>query len=474
MASWMNRNGWRLDSQPYLSGAVETRLLLNSLSVEQQPLNELTKNGSEGIFNGPRFVRNYVTDPKYGIPFLRGSDILTADLSQLRLISKRTLDDHPELLMDTDWSLITCSGNVGEMTYSRPDMAGMLGSQDFLCVVADEEKVLPGYLYAYLLSRYGVPLVLSGVYGGIIQHIEPQHLLELSVPRIGPIAEAEIHRRIKTSAELRAAYQREIVEATERFFAAIGMKDITATEWRTKGSDLGFRVERLAHLSLRAMNFSPRFAALGDEMRSGPWSPLGEICLPGTLRRAGRYRRIDAEPEFGYQLLGQRELFRQRPEGRWVAKFALGDDVVVDQGTILVAARGTLGEKELYCRSEFVWGPDTSFAYSEDILRIMADEAQILSGCLYAFVRSETFFRMLRSISSGSKILEPHYAMLPQLPVPIPAKLVQQEIHDLVVGAYEKRHESNRLEDEAVALLESTILGLVEGKQTQIDERIVH
>ncbi len=75
--------------------------------------------------------------------------------------------------------MITCSGTIGRMTYVRPDMDGIWSSQDVLKVVPNPECIPPGYLYAFLSSRYGVPLVVSGTYGAIIQHIEPEHIADL-------------------------------------------------------------------------------------------------------------------------------------------------------------------------------------------------------------------------------------------------------------------------------------------------------
>ena len=175
------------------------------------------------------------------------------------------------------------------------------------------------------------------------------------------------------------------------------------------------------------------------------------------MKRAGRYKRIDAEPEYAYRLIGQTEVFWLRPEGRWVAKKSVGDDLLVEPGTTLVAAQGTFAESELYCRAEFIWGPAVEAAYSEHLLRIVSDEALIPRGCLFAFMRSETAFRMLRSISTGTKLQDHHVAFLPVLPVPYPNARDRNEIHDLVVDAYEKRHESVQLEDTAVTLVEDAI-----------------
>ena len=64
-------------------------------------------------------------------------------------------------------------------------------------VVPDPDRILPGYLYAFLSSKFGVPLVVGGTYGAIIQHIEPHHIANLPVPRLGDELETQVHKLIK-------------------------------------------------------------------------------------------------------------------------------------------------------------------------------------------------------------------------------------------------------------------------------------
>jgi type I restriction enzyme, S subunit len=72
LSSWMEHNGRRLDSGPYLSGAMEAKVLLDRLPAEKQPLHKVTKEGLTGIYHAGRASRTYVDDPAYGVPFLRG------------------------------------------------------------------------------------------------------------------------------------------------------------------------------------------------------------------------------------------------------------------------------------------------------------------------------------------------------------------------------------------------------------------
>ena len=41
-----------------------------------------------GIYNGPMFVRNYVSDPTHGVPFVTSGSMLHVDLSNVDLLRK--------------------------------------------------------------------------------------------------------------------------------------------------------------------------------------------------------------------------------------------------------------------------------------------------------------------------------------------------------------------------------------------------
>lgn len=448
-STWLEHNGRRLDCGPYMSGAIEARELMKKFHTET--LESLT----EGIFHAGREGRQYVVDSRYGVPFLGSTDILASDLSFQPLLSTKQVAGNPNFTIREGWTLITRSGTTGRMAYARKDMHGLACSEHVMRVVPAPQKVPSGYVYTYLSSRFGVPLIVSGTYGSVIQSIEPHHISDLPVPRLGAI-EASAHELIQESANLLTVSQAKLNEATELFFDSVGLADIKPSEWHAWGSDVGFAA-MVGVKSLRALNFNPRFIQLCERIKQGPWKSLGDLCMPGTLKRGVRFSRIDAEPEFAYRLIGQKELFWLRPEGRWISRRSVPDGVLVDDGCILVAAQGTLGESELYCRAEFATGKALENAYSEHILRVLADDRSIEKGALFAFMRSETAFRMLRSISVGSKLQDHHYAMLPSLPVPYPPADIRKRCNELVIDAYRARERAIELEDDARTLVERTI-----------------
>ena len=463
-SSAIYEEGLRLDCNPYTQGAFEAKATLRAFRSERGdesvvPLESVTLNGMAGIINAGRFKRLWVEAPEYGVPFLSSTDILQADLSTLPYISTAAVAENPKLLLKPRMTLITRSGTVGRMAYCRPDMDGLACSEHVMRVMPDSRKISSGYLYAYLASKYGNPLITASTYGAIIQHIEPDHLRELPVPRLSPAKEQEIHDLVEESGTLLAQYQEQITRATRDIFDSVGLQDITTWEWHQMGRDLGFETPSAVSHSLRALNFNPRFLALSMRIQKGPWKRLGDLVKPGTLQRRARFKRIDADESHGVRLVGQRELFWLEPGGRWVAKTSVESDSTVTEGAIITAARGTLGESELYCRGEFITGPFLKFAFSEDFLKIIADPNIIFPGCLYAFFRSETAFRMLRSISTGTKLQDHHPLLRADLPVPFPNRTTQEKIHELVMDAHAKRHQAVSCQQRAIGLVERAIGG---------------
>jgi type I restriction enzyme S subunit len=207
----MDGYGYRLDCSPYLGGALETKILLEKLPLRKDTLKEVTT----GIYHAGRESRQWVESPEYGVPFISGSDLQKADLSDLPLISKRQVAKTPHFTIRAGYTLITRSGTIGKMAYARRDMDGMACSEHVLRVVPDTEKIPSGYLYAYLSSKFGVPLVVSGTYGSIIQGIEPEHLLrdDVVVPRLG---KARNTKFIRSSKRRRTCGRKRANENTKR------------------------------------------------------------------------------------------------------------------------------------------------------------------------------------------------------------------------------------------------------------------
>jgi type I restriction enzyme S subunit len=454
-STWLENNGRRLDCGPYMSGAVEAKELLKKHPNEL--LKNLTTGHNGGIFNGPRFPRIYVDDPAKGIPFLGSTDILDADLSFVSLLSKKQIEGTPALVLDEGWTLITCSGTIGRMAYARSDMKGMSGSQHFMRVVPDSEKIKPGYLYAYLSSRFGVPIVVSGTYGAIIQHIEPQHIADLPVPRLGAVEE-QAHDLIQSAADLRVKAAEVLETAGRMVNEQFGFPEKLALSHRVFSCSVAPSTLVLKRLEA---TFHDAVAQESDRLIAGV-SRKDEFSTLGiSISETGRLKQVFVDKEYGAPFLTSGEIFRQRYEPvRFLSNRLLPDESewTTQEGDLLLARSGQVGGiigRGVWADSRFAGG-----CVSVDVLRLGAQNSQILPGYLYAYLfLTDVGYRQLIRTAAGSSI--PHLSApdVSRLLIPRCDSALEAQINDLVWNAGCKRAEAQEKEDGAVALVERTIEG---------------
>ena len=454
-STWLAHNGRRLDCGPYLSGAMEAKEDLRKLNSPKEPLSSLTS----GIFHAGRESRAWVDTEEHGVRFLSSSEIQLCDLSSLPFISKKQVASNQNFTVHRDWTLITRSGTIGKMAYAKADIDGFACSEHVMRVVPNPSKTWPGYIYAYLSSKFGVPLVVSGTYGSIIQSIEPHHISNLPVPRLGDV-ELETHKLIQHAADLRVQASNQLKDASQIYLKAAGINDITSAYWRANTRQIGFTCG-VSKTSLRAMNYLPVNHELESIVKNkcSRWKPLVELIETGTLRSGPRFKRIDSDPEYGVELIGQGECFNLRPEGRWIAKKYLPNDQLLfpPDGTVMIAAQGCAGEYDLFGRAQFITGKRLKYAYSQHFLRVIANEDEIPRGALFAYLNSQIAYRIRKGYQIGSMQQDFHPDMIKKLPVPIIDRDDAEQIDTLVRLAYQKFDDAIDAEDEAVAIVERTI-----------------
>jgi hypothetical protein len=402
---------------------------------------------ASGIFRGAQFRRIPAAHDKAGRPYVSARDIEFSIVRPAGYISFL----HGELLEDLTiregMILITCSGmNLGKAIWARRELSGLCASHDLIRIVPSPDRIPPGYLYAFLASRYGRVLIRKQIYGGHIKHVEPFHIKKLTVPRLHRRSELAIHQRVEKSGILMSDSRDALEIASDQIFAATRVPNPTGSEWDMDRSDLSFTVWSSDLHSLRAWNLSRRAQRIQDAIRAGRWSPLGEVVDQEWLKWRVMFQRREASHEFGVEVLAQRPLFRLLPDGRWLSReylLHLSPRFIVPDETILVAKQGTLGENELFCRAEFITGATAlARAYSDHCMRLVAIRSQIDPGYLFAFLRSEAGFRLLRSFAEGSKQQDLHWRTIPSLPIPRLSKAKELEIGNVVRSAYAKRNEA--------------------------------
>ena len=459
-SGWLEREGRRLDCGPYLSGAMEAKVLLERLPVPRADLCSLTHGHEGGVYNGPQFVRNYVSDSDHGMPFLTGSTMLHADFAHADLLKKSdaTSPRLAHLRIEEGTTLVSCSGTIGRMSYARPEMVGMWSSQDILKIVSDPALVRPGYLYAFLNGRFGLPLVTGGTYGAIVRHIEPQHVARVPVPLAPDDVQEQAHRLVTEAAARRTAASEELRAIIREIEEAACLPPIDRRSSEASAPDtslvrasaLAGRMDGLFHSRYHRAVLEPLLALPAPRRTT-----VGDLAE--RVFQPPMFKRIEVEdPRFGLPFFGTAALMRSDPEASYfLAKRTPGfKDLIVDQRTVLVPRSGQLNG--LIGHAVLPYGDVVGCAITEHAIRLFCRN-EATAGYLFACLSSEYARRQLKARAFGSSIPALDESAVAGVVLP---KLHAPRMKALGLRAFAvrtARHEAIGKEREARALVERWI-----------------
>jgi len=454
-SSWLERDGRRLDCNPYMSGALEAKVLLEALSVTKMPLQDVCLDGRKGLVNAGRIKRLWVTDELHGIRFLSSTDILKADISDLQLISKKAARANPKLLIKSDWTLITRAGTIGRMAFARPDMDGLACSEDVLRVIPDADKIPPGYLYAYLSSKFGVPLVIGGTYGAIIQHIEPEHIANLPVPRLGRKTEQRVNELVSEAARLRSEAASELAVVEQLTLELLGLPDMRGASVSrysvntVAASKLNSRLDAPYHSTAAGRALSAVAAA------SVPDAPLSDVVK--RYFKPPMFKRIWVDgPQYGRQFISGVDAYRYQAESLRFVSFRTPrfEEFLLEEGTVIFQAAGQI--YGLFGQPLFVSGWLNGLFAADDLYRLVP-HTKTDGGFLFALFRTAVGQVLLKREACGNsipRVWDPH---IRDIRIPWPNQTIRDNIGKRVVAVHERIERARVSEAEGVVLVEQAI-----------------
>jgi len=452
-SSWLETEEYRLNAKPYFSGAVEAKMALEKFPCEM--LIELTVNGKKGIFNGPRFSRVFVSEVTHGLRLISGADMIQADLSYTDMIAKWQARAMPEMVLREGTTLISSYGTVGRCMYARSDMVGHIGSDNVLKVLPDKDKIKPGYLFAFISSKFGVPIIIMGEGGSVVTYLDPSRVYQLPVPRLGEI-EAGVDEIIRRSADAHA----ESINLRENAGALInsicGFPEKLAPAARIFAYSSANSNDVLRRLDATFHNpIAQEAEALTKAVNGISLSSAGVFGY-----ESNRMKQVFVEEGYGTPFTTSGGIFSKTimPE-RYLRNQLLGEDETwrINEYDTLVARSGQVGG----IIGRGVWADSRldGFAASPHILRLRPTSEEFPPGYVYTFLcLTDVGYQLLARTAAGSSIpFLPLDAVL-EIKIPTTPSLQQrQEIDELVKRSGELRKQSQELEKEAVALVERAI-----------------
>lgn len=402
-----------------------------------------------GVYIPSRFKRIFVDNEAHGAPYITGSSLLETDPKRgAKFLSYRFTSNLDELALRNRMTLVTCSGTIGNTAYVNTNFAGTVGSPDLLRLIADEEKIPPGYLYTFIGSDIGRALIQQKTYGAVVQHIEAHHVMDLPIPRLHTTKEAQIHVLVEQAAALRVEATKQITELQQQLESKIlEIPVYYQPRWPSERSYDTRVINLNNHLRLDAFHFVGYSAEYEPYLKPGPL--LADIA---SVRLPGKFKRMYTGPE-GIPYLSGIDVFQLKVTPRlWLSRRQpeLPNLTVTQNGTILVQADGS--RNGLIGRPAYVDELVVGCAFSNHLAQIQPHSLE-LGGYIFLFLSTRAGRSTLLRHSCGTAIPTiPENAFKTLLIPGGDTKLAKQLGRD-ANEALAKRTQATKLENEAQLLL---------------------
>ena len=379
----------RLDAPVHLSDGVMAKRLIKSSPYGYMPIGDV----SSRIWHAGRWKRVYVTKRENGITLLGSSAILKSNLEDEKLISSKYTYDIEDKKLKKGWILISCSGTIGNCAFTNAQHAEKLASQHVIRI--NPNNILrPGVIYAYLASKYGYSMLTQSTFGSVIQHIEPENVKSIPIPKFPETFQKEVDDLIQESAKLREDASDSLNEAVQYFNELYKISPTTKKTFALGLNELklGFAAY---NNNLEVDEFIEEYSNNAYELRS----KTSKIFAPPL------FKHIYLNKDNGYPFMTGSELtqFNLRYY-RWLSPRGVKDinDYVVKRGTLLLYKSGTT-DGGILGNDFIVDNKLDGCCLSDHVIRIVFNDEDEAYWA-FAFLRSKGAIRMLQRLATGTMI----------------------------------------------------------------------
>lgn len=438
----------RFDPSFHLSDAITLREKVENVPFEKVSIADATEN----VFLGNIFSRIFVKDAEHGIPYLAASDTVLANLDTGRYLSKKQASALSYLMLKKDWIVVTCSGTIGNVTYTNSSFENHIATHDLVRIVPNDKKNLRGYLYAFLASKYGYNQLTQSQFGGVVKHINAEHVRNIKVPCFAEFFQEEVNGLIQEAARLREEATCALGKAKQTLKLFINA-DFVKNNYKTSIVKSRNILSSLQHRLNPPALMNDGVVAM-DKISSRMSTKI-IANINAKVSRPGIFKRIYVENGIPY--IKGSEIFLNNPFRRCEhlsrTRTPFVDEMTLYEGQILITCAGSVGNIKMITKEY----EDKNAIGSQDIIRLISNDELFTKEYLFTYLQLPFVNEYIQSMKYGSVIerIEPFH--VESIPVVTPTKELSEEISAIVRQYMDCTYRAFNAEEKAIRMVEQEI-----------------
>lgn len=448
----------RLDASTYAQEAYEALRLLENCPFEKIELDSVVRRVYHPTENQARsnFKRIWAKENE-GIPFLTGKQLFFLRPDKEKFVSRK-MKKIDELMLPKGTILLTRSGTTGFPVLVNKYLSQFAITDDVLRIFPGTLPI--GYIYAYLASSVGRPLVTKGEYGSTVDHLEAKHVTTIPIPLLPEAIQKSIHKKVLRAYALRDRANQLFDKAEQELYELLGISSFTEDDVEYLGLEGDPQAFELSSLELAdrldATHHVPVSRSTIHKLEQSAYKLIKLSERVSQVHMPPRLKRIPSDEEYGIPFLqGSHIPSMNFRDLKYISTKATKnlETFLISPNWVLLTRSGTVGRLAISTKTQNGW------AASEHILRIIPRESIYHPGFLCIFLSTPYGQHQLKARIYGGVVdeLTPEDAgsvLIPDVPFS-----EQEQIGQFLIRVYELRDEANAVEDEAIAELETMISG---------------
>lgn len=441
---------WRLDAKYYLSSGVLATNLIKDLKQKGIECITLGDEISDSkIWSPLRFKSMYASEDEQKVSYLRPYDVFKYLPTATHYLSVNRTKDIDTYKLIPGTILQTCSGrNLGPLTMVDNYLSMFVIGSDMLRIEINDE-VLRFYVYAYFRSKIGQQILRRGKTGSVIDHISPEHVKTIEIPRLDKDITQKISAQMQKAFILRQEARIKLFNLQQDYESALPKL------CRESNQKYGWAIQSVAlNDRLDSAYYDPFVRLVREKLVSIGGKYIEDLAY--VEKPKGRYKTVYVEPEYGIPILSGTQLLQENPINlRYIAPRAFKDvsSYQLKPHTICYQAdgrvEGGLGVPALVTNDRIDW------LASGHIGRLIAKDEKNVGWILLACLTWYTLIQ-IRSMASGSVVDSTFPEDMEKVILPPNLNIDG----DLICCLWDQFANAKKLEDEAINSLESYIYEL--------------